>query len=49
MPDIDIAASDGGGFTGYLAVPPGGGAVPGIVLIQEIFGVNKVIRHIADG
>ncbi len=49
MPDIDIAASDGGGFTGYLAVPPGGGAVPGIVLIQEIFGVNKVMRDIADG
>ncbi len=49
MPDIDIAARDGGNFTGYLARPEAGGGAPGIVLIQEIFGVNKVMRDIADG
>ena len=29
--------------------PPGGGAAPGLVLIQEVFGVNKVMRDLADG
>lgn len=48
MPDIDIAAKDGGGFTGYLAAPDAKSA-PGVVLIQEIFGVNQVMRELADG
>ena len=47
MPDIKIAAHDGGSFTGYLAKPAKQKA-PGLVLIQEIFGVNGVMRHIAD-
>jgi carboxymethylenebutenolidase len=47
MTDIDIAAPDGGTFTGYLATPAVTPA-PGIVLIQEIFGVNVVMRTIAD-
>ncbi|HKD48049.1 MAG TPA: dienelactone hydrolase family protein, partial [Rhizomicrobium sp.] len=38
----------GGDFTGYLA-SPGPGRGPGLVVIQEIFGVNKVMRDIADG
>ena len=45
--DITIAAKDGGRFSAYLALPAGG-AGPGIVLIQEIFGVNAVMRGIAD-
>lgn len=37
-----------GNFGGYLA-SPGSGRGPGIVVIQEIFGVNQVMRDIADG
>ena len=35
-------------FSGYLA-SPGSGRGPGLVVIQEIFGVNDVMREIADG
>src|SRR5690242_348079 len=45
MPDIKIKAKDGGTFSAYQA----GSGRPGIVLIQEIFGVNKVMRDLADG
>ena len=48
MPDIEIAASDGGSFGAYLATPPSGSG-PGVVVIQEIFGVNRVMRDICDG
>ncbi len=44
---IDIASHDGNTFQGYLALPPTGSG-PGIVLIQEIFGVNPHIRAVAD-
>jgi carboxymethylenebutenolidase len=37
-----------GRFSGYLASPASGRG-PGIVVIQEIFGINKVMRDIADG
>jgi len=47
MPDIQIAARDGGSFSGYLAKPASGSG-PGIVVIQEIFGVNQVMRGITD-
>jgi carboxymethylenebutenolidase len=42
-----INAFDGGTFDAYLAVPPGGRG-PGIVLLQEVFGVNQDMRRIAD-
>lgn len=42
-----ITASDGGAFQAYLATPVGGQG-PGIVLIQEIFGVNRVMRDVAE-
>ena len=48
---IDIKAQDGGQFKGYLALPRKtikGVKGPGIVLIQEIFGVNSHIRGVAD-
>jgi carboxymethylenebutenolidase len=32
----------------YLAEPTGGGPYPGIVVIQEIFGVNSHIRDVCD-
>jgi carboxymethylenebutenolidase len=47
MTEITINAADGGSFMGYLATPPSGSG-PGIVVIQEIFGVNKVMRDITD-
>ncbi len=37
----------GGSFAGYLASPASGRG-PGIVVIQEIFGINAVMRAIAD-
>jgi carboxymethylenebutenolidase len=44
---IDIQSADGKSFKGYLALPPTGSG-PGILLIQEIFGVNSHIRAVAD-
>ena len=44
---VTIKGKDGD-FTGYLA-SPGPGRGPGLVVIQEIFGVNDVMREIADG
>jgi carboxymethylenebutenolidase len=44
---IDIKATDGGKFRGYLALPASGKG-PGIVLCQEIFGINAYIREVAD-
>lgn len=48
MAEITISAADGGSFSAYLATPAGGPA-PGIVVLQEIFGVNKVMRDLCDG
>jgi carboxymethylenebutenolidase len=45
--DITVNGPDGS-FGAYLASPSTGRG-PGIVVIQEIFGVNKVMRDIADG
>src|SRR5262245_2797908 len=42
-----ITSFDGDQFGAYLAIPPGGSG-PGVVLLQEIFGVNHVMRSIAD-
>lgn len=45
---IQINAKDGNGvFSGYLALPAAGEG-PGLVLLQEIFGVNDTMRQIAD-
>ena len=48
MSDIQIDVAGGGPFTGYLAVPKSGKG-PGIVVAQEIFGVNAVMREVCDG
>ena len=45
--EITINAADGGDFMGYLAPPPSGNG-PGVVVIQEIFGVNDVMRGLTD-
>jgi carboxymethylenebutenolidase len=44
---ITIRAKDGDSFRGYLATPEKGSG-PGIVLLQEIFGINAYIRSVAD-
>lgn len=45
---IQLAARDGSGtFRGYLAVPEAGSG-PGLVIAQEIFGVNRTMRDVAD-
>ena len=46
MPDITIQGPDGG-FGAYLAIPARTPA-PGIVVAQEIFGVNQVMRDVCD-
>ena len=40
-------ATEGGSFDAYLARPPAGHG-PGLVLFQEIFGVNAHIRGVAE-
>ena len=44
---IQIKANNGKFFNAYLAVPKCGKG-PGIVLAQEIFGINETMRNIAD-
>ena len=44
---ITIKSFDGGEFDAYLALPASGYG-PGIVVLQEIFGVNNYIRSVAD-
>ncbi|MFZ5511909.1 MAG: dienelactone hydrolase family protein [Pseudomonadota bacterium] len=44
---IQLTAHDGMEFGGYLALPPAGRG-PGIVLLQEIFGINAHMRYVAD-
>ena len=45
---ITLNAADGSGsFRGYLATPACGTG-PGLVLAQEIFGVNATMQQVAD-
>lgn len=44
---ISINSHDGQSFGGYLSLPPKGTG-PGLVIIQEIWGVNAHIRDVAD-
>ncbi len=48
MPHVTINTPDGGSFAAYLAKPSTETA-PGILVIQEIFGVNAVMRDLCDG
>jgi len=45
---IDLKAADGFVFPAYVA-QPAGPAKGGVVVLQEIFGVNSHIRSVADG
>ena len=44
---IEIGTGSAETFRGYLAIPASGSG-PGIVLLQEIFGVNGHMRDVAD-
>jgi carboxymethylenebutenolidase len=44
---VDVAARDGGKFSAYLATPAQGSG-PGLVLLQEIFGINDYMKSMAD-
>ena len=44
---VTIKSLDGGEFGGYLALPASGYG-PGIVVLQEIFGVNDYMRSVTD-
>ncbi|MBC7938400.1 MAG: dienelactone hydrolase family protein [Chitinophagaceae bacterium] len=45
---ISFTRPDGQSVDGYLAEPEGGTAAPGIVVIQEWWGLNDQIRGVAD-
>jgi carboxymethylenebutenolidase len=45
--NIAIKAHDGGTFSGYLSTPASGSG-PGILVLQEIFGVSAHIRSVVD-
>jgi len=45
---IELVATDGQRFGAWLAEPPGA-ARGAVVVIQEIFGVNRHIRSVAEG
>ena len=47
MSEITVTAGDGGSFMAYVAEPDSGSG-PGVLVIQEIFGVNTVMRGICD-
>jgi carboxymethylenebutenolidase len=49
MPDVTIPSADGGSFSAYLSLPPAGaGPAPGIIMMQQIFGVNAEMRGFTD-
>ena len=45
---VSLTASDGHGFSAYEAAPAGS-LRGGLLVIQEIFGINAHIRKVADG
>ncbi len=47
MPEIKISSLQGQTFDAYVATPQGGHG-PGMIVIQEIFGVNAGMRQICD-
>src|SRR5438270_4619472 len=45
---VSFNRPDGKSVNGYLAEPAGAGKAPGIVVIQEWWGLNDQIRGVAD-
>lgn len=54
MEKVTITAADGGKFGAWLALPPGyksgapGNKLPGIVMMQQIFGANEEMRGFTE-
>lgn len=49
MPDVTLSSSDGGRFSAYLALPRDTAHQrPGVVMMQQIFGVNAEMRSLTD-
>jgi carboxymethylenebutenolidase len=48
MPHTTISASDGTPLKAYLASPVEGGTHPGVVVIQDAFGLTRAMREHAD-
>jgi carboxymethylenebutenolidase len=46
--NVEIQVPDGTTMGGFLARPDGEGPWPGVLVIQEIFGVNAHIRHVTE-
>jgi carboxymethylenebutenolidase len=46
--NISLQVSDGTSMNAYVAIPEGTVKAPGIIVFQEIFGVNPNIRDIAE-
>ncbi|MGH7918152.1 MAG: dienelactone hydrolase family protein, partial [Candidatus Binataceae bacterium] len=47
IPATMISLGNGGAFNGYLAMPASGSG-PGLILLHEIFGLNRHIRALAE-
>ncbi|MDB5268963.1 MAG: hypothetical protein JWP58_2003 [Hymenobacter sp.] len=45
---VTLAVADGTEMRAYTVFPSSTGPVPGIILLQEAFGVNHHIRNVAD-
>jgi hypothetical protein len=45
---ITLQVADGTSMTAYVAAPAEGAKAPGLLVFQEIFGVNANIREIAE-
>ena len=48
MSELTITTPAGETFGAYAAFPEGGAPAPGLVLMNEVFGVNRFMRAIAD-
>ncbi|HLH75695.1 MAG TPA: dienelactone hydrolase family protein [Candidatus Binataceae bacterium] len=44
---VSVTTADGGRMDAYLALPESGSG-PGLVLLQEVFGVSPYLREVAD-
>lgn len=45
---VEIPVSDGTTMSGHLCLPEGDAPRPGLLILQEIFGVNAHIRDVAE-
>jgi carboxymethylenebutenolidase len=45
---VELAVADGTRMAAYVARPEKGGPHPGLLLLQEAFGVNHHIRNVSD-